>query len=503
MTRRLILTAIAAVLALPAQAGAATSAERTLAEALALFRPPSASARPARAGSEHATLVLRDLALRLGELSPFDRRLATSLLARPTSARALNRYVVVSRRSCTSRFCVWWTTSGRDAPPARDTDGDGIPNQVEQTKRVLTNVWRREIGGMGYLRPLGDGSLRSPDDRLDIYLVDVGRHNVYGYCATDDPRRRLATARSVSVFCVFDDDFAAGQFPGSVSGLRGLRVTAAHEFFHAVQSRYDFREDRFLLEGTAVWMEDEVFDGINDNRRWLEYGPLMPENSTDIGPWVPLDVSTPDLSDPLYVYNYSSWIFFRFLAERVDRAIIRRIWERARKRRSTRAIVGSVEARGLPFRKVFADFGVWNSAPPSFYSEGSAYLPAGARAVDLDVPVTVDMYHLANDYLEVPVAGSGATTLTLTLDLPAGDQPGEPEANVLVWTPLGLARTEVALDPTGNGTATIPVAGATRAVVVLTNAGSDAVCDQGTVYACEGQSLDDAMNGYVVLASLS
>jgi hypothetical protein len=409
----------------------------------------------------------------------------------------------VSRRSCTPRFCVWWAPSGRDAPPARDSDGDGIPNQVEQTKRVLTNVWRREIGGMGYARPLADGSLRSPDERLDIYLVDVGRYNVYGYCATDDPRRRLATVRSVSVFCVFDDDFAAAQFPGSVSGLRGLRVTAAHEFFHAVQSRYDFREDRFLLEGTAVWIEDEIYDGVNDNRRWLQFGPLMPENSTDIGPWVPLDVSTLDLSDPLYIYNYSSWIFFRFLAERTDRAIIRQIWERARKRHSTRAIVGSVAARGLVFRKVFAEFGVWNAAPSAFYSEGSAYAAAGARAVELDAPVTVDMYHFANDYLEVPIAGTGASTLTLTLDLPAGDQPGEPEANVLVWTPLGLVRTEVALDPTGNATAAIPVAGATKAVVVLTNAGTDAVCDQGTVFACQGQSLDDAMNGYVVVASLS
>jgi hypothetical protein len=503
MVRKLILTALVAVLALPAAAEAGTARD-DLEAALALFRPPAVqAARAASAEPREATLVLRDLALRLHELPTRERRLAKSLLARPTSARALHRYVVVSQRSCDRRVCVWWTPRGRDAPPQADNDRDGVPNQVERTQRVLRTVWRREIGDFGYLPPLSDGSSRSPDERLDIYLTDVGEYGLYGYCATDDPRRSNARARGVWAFCVLDDDFAAGQFPGGASGMPALRVTAAHEFFHAVQSRYDFREDKFLLEGTAAWMEDEVFDGVNDNIAWLAMGPLMPENTDAIGPWIPLDVSPNDLTSSLYAFNYGSWIFFRFLSERVDRKFIREIWERARKRTSVRAIVNSVAARGLDFRKLFAEFGVWNTAPSIFYSEGALYPTAGTSLIPAGEALPRDAPHLANDYLEVPVAGSSASALTLTLDLPAPEQPGLPEANVVVFDPAGVHRFEIALDPAGNAVATVPIAGATKVVIVLTNAGSDTVCGQGTLYACGGVSLDDVLDGYLVLAALS
>lgn len=430
--------------------------------------------------------------------------MAERLLARPTSPRALNRYVVVARRACDRHICVWWSQSGQDAPPSADTDRDGVPNQVERTQRVLRTVWKREIGDFGYLPPLADGSSRSPDERLDVYLTDVGQYGLYGYCASDDPRLRNARARRVWSYCVFDNDFRTGQYTPAASGMRALRVTAAHEFFHAVQSRYDFREDRFLLEGTAAWMEDEVYDVVNDNLGWLSMGgPLMPDNTDVIGPWLPLDVSPSDLNDPLYTLNYSSWIFFRFLSERTDRKIVREIWERASKRTSLRAIAGAVGGRGLDFRKVFAEFGVWNAAPATFYSEGALYPTAGTAVIPLGTPVPRDLYHLANDYLELPVAGSGAATLTLSLDLPAPEQPGLPEANVVVFDAAGVHRFEIPLDAVGNALAPIPVAGATKVVLVLTNAGSDTVCRQGTYYACGGASLDDVADGYLVTASLS
>jgi hypothetical protein len=503
MAKKLILAALVAVLALPAAAEAGT-ARQALDDALALFAPgrPGA-ARAAGRESREATLVLRELAMHLTELGPAERRLAKRLLARPTSPGALNRYVVVARRACDRHICVWWSTRGRDAPPPADRDRDGVPNQVERTQRVLRTVWRREIGAFGYLPPLADGTRRSPDERLDVYLTDVGQYGLYGYCASDDPRLGNARARGVWAFCVVDNDFGAAQYDPGASGLPALRVTAAHEFFHAVQSRYDFREDKFLLESTAVWMEDEVYDGVDDNLAWLAVGPLMPERTDAVGPWLPLDISTSDITNPLYLLNYSSWIFFRFLSERTDRKIVREIWERARKRTSVRAIVEAVGARGLDFRKVFAEFGVWNAAPSAFYSEGGLYPTPATAAIALGTPVPGDMFHLSNDYVEVPVAGSGATTLTLTLDLPSPDQPGLPEANVLVFDAAGLHRFEIALDALGDAQTSVPIAGSSRVVLVLTNAGSDLVCGQGTYLACGGASVDDVVDGYVVTANLS
>ena len=51
--------------------------------------------------------------------------------------------------------------------------------------------------------------------------------------------------------------------------INALRVTAAHEFFHAIQFAYDVKEDLWFMEGSATWVEDEVYDSINDNYQFL------------------------------------------------------------------------------------------------------------------------------------------------------------------------------------------------------------------------------------------
>ena len=88
---------------------------------------------------------------------------------------------------------------------------------------------------MGYRGPKADA--HSPenggDGRLDVYLADIG-DAVYGYCASDDPDVRRSSA---SAYCVVDDDLATQFRP--TSRLAALEVTAAHEFFHAVQFSYD------------------------------------------------------------------------------------------------------------------------------------------------------------------------------------------------------------------------------------------------------------------------
>ena len=46
-------------------------------------------------------------------------------------------------------------------------------------------------------------------------------------------------------------------------------MTAAHEFFHAVQFAYDAADDQWFMESTATWMEDEIYDDVNDNLQYL------------------------------------------------------------------------------------------------------------------------------------------------------------------------------------------------------------------------------------------
>ena len=179
-----------------------------------------------------------------------------------------------------------------------------MPDQVDATLGAFETAWRVEVVQMGFRAPRSDGSSadHGPNDLLDVYLADVGASGLTGYVATDDPHADDDTYqyRDYSAYIVVDDDFSVAQL-GSSGGLGGLRATAAHEFFHAVQYAYDSSEDAWLTEGTAVWMEDVVADDVDANRRWLRSSAL-------VHPWVPIDSSRG-------LNEYGAWIFWRFLTE--------------------------------------------------------------------------------------------------------------------------------------------------------------------------------------------
>jgi len=42
--------------------------------------------------------------------------------------------------------------------------------------------------------------------------------------------------------------------------LDNIKVTAAHEFNHAIQFGYDYWEETWLMEATATWIEDDTAD---------------------------------------------------------------------------------------------------------------------------------------------------------------------------------------------------------------------------------------------------
>ena len=116
-----------------------------------------------------------------------------------------------------------------------------------------------------------------------------------------------ANKRQVSAYCVIDNDFRSAEFRNGAAGNAANKVTLAHEFHHAIQFAYDAFENRAMMEGTATWMEDEVFTSINDNRQYLRTSPLGSQ------PWQQLDRFFS--SGPFALWPYGTWIWYRFLSE--------------------------------------------------------------------------------------------------------------------------------------------------------------------------------------------
>jgi hypothetical protein len=492
--------------------GATTRAEhaaRALRRAQALLHTPashpSSRARTGRRTGHaigprtgrDATLALRDLALSIDSLSGVDRRAADRLLARPTDSAAdpdgTAKYRVPGEVTCSEHFCVHWVTSTADAPPVADSEGDGVPDWVRTTEGVLEHVWDSIVVDAGYREPKSDeGSPdHGPDGRLDVYLADVGVNKVYGYCTSDDPER--AVRFDVSSYCVLDNDFSPDQFPTAPHAA--LEVTAAHEFFHAVQFSYDWTEDRWLTEGTAAWMEDVVYDAINDNRQYLALSPL----------------ARPDL--PVDFDQYGAWVFWRYLAELFgspgtpDRSVIRQVWEAADAApggpdaSSLQAVRQVAAGHGVGFADLFAGFARVNRTPARWYDEGSHYprapLSASYRLTRLDRSTTaqhVELSHLSSGYVRFRPTRSlrGRWRLRLVLDLP--DRVRGPVATTVVHRRGGHEKVQrIALNRHGRARLVLPFNRAHVAWVELdlSNASDRFVCWQGTGLSCDGAPLDD------------
>ena len=106
------------------------------------------------------------------------------------------------------------------------------------------------------LRPtIRDGAERGGDARYDVYVCDLASHDLGELAATvaDPPGSGLS-------YIVVDNDYAPAEVaPLTTSGVEQLRVTVAHELFHAIQiGEGRGRLPEWLAEASAVWMEGIV-----------------------------------------------------------------------------------------------------------------------------------------------------------------------------------------------------------------------------------------------------
>ncbi len=475
--------------------------------------PAEAQQTLAQAGEADLTGALRDLALSMDALSPADRAEAAAYLARPTDRRGdgyLDYEGDAVQRICTDDLCVHYVVGGASGNnvPAKDASGgaggagNGVPDYVDFALSTLQDV-HDTYAGAGYRTPLPDGA-KGGDARTDVYLGDVGSMGFYGYCTSDDDVPD--DARDVPAYCVLDNDYRTGQFPTNLP-TENLQVTAAHEYFHAVQYAYDAGEDGWLIEATATWAEDELFDSVDDNVQYLADSPLShPRQSMD-------------RDEDLAVYG--DWIFFRHLTERHPAAVgglpvlVRTIWERAgaaagdRDEYSTQAVEQVLRRQhDVSLSESFARFADANLRPGRAYAEGKAQsypkAPLWKRTTLTGSKRSVGAQRVYLDHLSsasqrfTPGAGlGGGWRLRLSLDLPS---PTRGSAAVVTVVPTsGTPSTRVLrLDRAGDAVTRVGFSSARTSYVEVTLVNGSARyrnCSNGgtSTWPCGGRPVDDGL----------
>ncbi len=466
-----------------------------------------------------ATPILRDLAVRVRDLSPADRATALGILARPTDRSDPGEHhyksnaIVVRLCDATRPICVHWDerAGDRDAPPGADGDPATVPPDVQATLDTFAGVYDLEVGDYGFLAPKPDNTSTNNggNGKTDIYLADLGGDRVpfFGYCTTDDANAFKPSYRyyDVSAYCVVDEDFA--NF-GSSQTPQGFRdVTAAHEYFHAIQFHYDWFEDLWLMEGTAMFMEDQYADDVNDNVNYLD-------RSAFLSPLTPVDRGADG-------FEYGAWIWWRFLTEEAGQLanpeLIREVWEDvaaasidtdgagpdtvANDRYSLLGLRKVVYAHGLVFRSLFGEFAWANRLPFTFYEEGASYptatvtrrLTLGARGTGTGRRST-RLRHLASTYSSFKPGASTPTDAVLRVNVNLPDQSHGPKAFLLVKETGKPWRVhEIALNSEGKGARSVLFGRGTinEVDLVLTNASPKMRCGRDTPYSCTGVGVDD------------
>jgi Family of unknown function (DUF6055) len=281
---------------------------------------------------------------------------------------------------CARHFCVHWVAEGIDAPSLADSDGDGVPNFVEQVLGVAERVHEVENGRLGWREPRSDGRKGGRRGKTDIYLSQIGGE-LFGYAAPDrgQASRRHRIPRRLHGYLVLDNDYSAFEFPGTTTA-DDLRVTLAHEYNHILQFGYDAYQDPWFAESTATWMEDQVYSGVDDYlryvRRWVKR-------------WdTPLTASS--------IKEYGSAVWNQWLARHYGPAVVREAWARAIHTRpggfSVAAYESAIRAAGpsdlgRDFARFAASVAEWrtgegfreSSLYPDMPRQGS--LPPGGRSL--------------------------------------------------------------------------------------------------------------------------
>ncbi|HET8955450.1 MAG TPA: MXAN_6640 family putative metalloprotease [Solirubrobacterales bacterium] len=251
---------------------------------------------------------------------------------RPTDVRDPNRNAYSVPESptspaCSRHFCVHWVDQGLDAPEPADADGDGVPDFVERVLRVAERVHSVENGRLGWREPRSDGRQGGRNGKTDVYLSQIGGE-LFGYAAPDrgQATKQHRIPRRLHGYLVLDNDYSAFEFPGT-KPLADLQVTFAHEYNHILQFGYDAYQDPWFAEASATWVEDQVYNGINDYLRYVRRWVRLWET--------PLTTSS--------IKEYGSAVWNQWLARRYGPEVVRKAWAGAIDARPGGFSVGSYE----------------------------------------------------------------------------------------------------------------------------------------------------------------
>ena len=379
-------------------------------------------------------------------------RLLTGAPAQPAARPLMDTFY----ETTDGAFSIHYDTTGFRQPDLTSTRIAGVPDWVLDVGAAFS-LARDTLLAWGYRPHPDDG-----DGRYDIFLLEYDG-NVYGETFPEIPQGD----GSWTSYIQMDNDFAGDENYFS-HNLGGAQVTAAHEYFHAVQLAYKFRvEDLYLFEFSSTWFEERTFPEVNDWTFWMDsWSDNVSQRFSD--------------SD-----GYSTTFFGHYLAEEYGPAVIRELWDSLLDVAGLTAVNRALAIYGGDLADDWSQSVVRlllnGRYPEGYYHPDQALLPRPQLpdATDLSGSRALTLASLAPDKVVwFPVGLAGPSTLSLAVESGPGgysamifiDQGGFSleDLSAVPWVRGGLNQfSEIVIAAAGNPGDLIITAAATDSLVQL------------------------------------
>ena len=290
--------------------------------------------------------ITSEILRRMPEFSPMQKEELWSIFAPPARDTSI--------LSPSGRFRIHYDTSDINEPALLDSKGNRIPNTefayAQEVAKAFDHVYTIEVDSLGYL----PAPMQFNAKEYQVYILDEG---VYGETMIDIPYPCNAATQCHASYIQIDNDFTTY----FTKGLPAMRVTAAHEYHHAIQlGRYGHwtmdSQHYFIHELSSTWMEDFIYPTVNDYRLYLD--KLF---------------SSPDI--PFFRREgYELVLWGKLLEIKYSPLMLRSTWEEIRKVEPLTASNRALITAQSNFTSEFCSFALWNYFT-SFRAVDSTYYP--------------------------------------------------------------------------------------------------------------------------------
>jgi len=368
------------------------------------FQRANPSARIMALGTANAPHMSRDMTLMLAmarahwnELSIETQTLARPWMLRPTQAGNtfetpwLYGSTPESTRD-TTNFKIHFIDKALHASNANAA----TQSFVTAVGTVLETVWSTEHTTLGYAFVPSDlaSTNNGGDGKFDVYLTNLGPYGYYGYVSAEDTSNEVARPFGATSYMVLDNDYQFSEYEYSDPQLP-LKVTAAHEYFHAIQNGYSYQDDAAFMEQSSTWVEDIVYPTIHDNYNYIgepyqdvdgngQYdanvdGFMTSDDHNQNGRRDEGSVEFPEA--PLFAFDspplvqYGRFLWVRYLSEKFGNGIVKTIWENCGQvvnDNTVSAINTALQAKGSSLAAAYQEYTTWGYDKSKF-SDGANY----------------------------------------------------------------------------------------------------------------------------------